>query len=236
MLRLAAKAGPALRRAAAAAPTAAGPPAGPSSLILTLARTRALCSVVRSASQPLPLPASVLHSPRKETSAASRRNSLSPRPSAVETKPAVDSRQPSRPAAMDVSSKKLALLKSFLDLATSASRPDLSALVKTNGAFFSDSLFDEDAAVAAAAAKLLAALAAQPRYRPALLAHGTASCLVRVRGRGKEGRRGRRARYCGPPSPFFRARRRTRCARASRRRSSCSWGTSSAWGCWSQRR
>ena len=100
---------------------------------------------------------------------------------------------------MDVSSKKLALLKSFLDLATSASRPDLSALVKTNGAFFSDSLFDEDAAVAAAAAKLLAALAAQPRYRPALLAHGTASCLVRVRGRGKEGRRGRRARYYGAP-------------------------------------
>jgi hypothetical protein len=94
---------------------------------------------------------------------------------------------------MDVSAKKLALLKSFLDLSTSASRPDLSALVKTNGAFFSDSLFDEDSAVASAAAALLAALAAQPRYRPALLAHGTASCLVRVRGERRGGAALRRA-------------------------------------------
>ena len=96
---------------------------------------------------------------------------------------------------MDVSAKKLALLKSFLDLSTSASRPDLSALVKTNGAFFSDSLFDEDSAVASAAAALLAALAAQPRYRPALLAHGTASCLVRARGERRGGA------VCGGAAP-----------------------------------
>ena len=74
--------------------------------------------------------------------------------------------------------KRLALLKSFLDLSQSATRPDLSALVKSNGAFFSDSLFDEAPEVSAAAAALLASLATQPRYRPLLAAHGAASCLV----------------------------------------------------------